>query len=338
MRYAFLATSALTLLLKQNIWNYVQMWGKREIKYPHPPGRLLLSRPRMSSKAAPLGRAGCDTWPWGCASVGWASRACWGVMTGAGYGCSKAWGCCLGLVPDWGNVLPSAFTWVSRGRCWNCWRCCCGGECVSFITGLSKGAPGGESAVAREVTTGMGEAVWSADAAGLAETTGIGMTVMGIGGGRGGAGAGGRGWWLRGSVRALSAQVAWLTCAGWMDMAAISGRLGSAPRDRSAFCRRSSSSERRKKMEDDTDAGGWTDTHRDISTVSFIIERSEDKSQSGVYNSPQSWWAEIHLKTHKSKATAKQYTGRGPHSVLLLSAKNRTEPEATIGTKKHKCW
>lgn len=65
---------------------------------------------------------------------------------------------------------------------------------MSFTTGLSKGVPGGDSAVARGVTTGTGEAVWSADAAGLAGTTGIGMTAIGIGEGRRGAGAGGRGW------------------------------------------------------------------------------------------------------------------------------------------------
>lgn len=64
---------------------------------------------------------------------------------------------------------------------------------MSFTTELSKGAHGGDSAADREVTTGIGEAVWSADAAGLAGTTGIGMTVMGMGGGRRGAGAGGRG-------------------------------------------------------------------------------------------------------------------------------------------------
>lgn len=79
---------------------------------------------------------------------------------------------------------------------------------MSFTTWLSKGAPGGDSAVAREVTTGMGDAVWSADVAELAETTGIGMTAIGMGGckagtgagagtGTGtGGGAGGRGWWL----------------------------------------------------------------------------------------------------------------------------------------------
>lgn len=71
---------------------------------------------------------------------------------------------------------------------------------MSFTIGPSKGAPEGDSAVARGVTTGMGDAVWSADAAGLAETTGIGMTAMGMGGCKGGAGtgggAGGRGWWL----------------------------------------------------------------------------------------------------------------------------------------------
>ena len=67
---------------------------------------------------------------------------------------------------------------------------------MSFTVGLSRGAAGGDSAVARGVTTGMAEAVWSAGvackggAAGLAGTMGMGMTVMGTGGGRGGGGAG----------------------------------------------------------------------------------------------------------------------------------------------------
>lgn len=74
---------------------------------------------------------------------------------------------------------------------------------MSFPVGLSRGAAGGDRVVASGVTTGTEETAWIADAAcrvgaaGLAETMGMGMTVMGTDAGSEGGRAGTEVWCWR---------------------------------------------------------------------------------------------------------------------------------------------
>lgn len=146
----------------------------------HPPGLFLPSRPWWSSGGLVLAmRLGCAG-----VFVGWGSRVCWeALMMDPGYGCN-GWESFGPLV--WGGKTAR---WGSR--CWD-WS-----EWVSFWGTLRWGDAG--------------------DMVGFDDTTGMGMTVIGMeGAGGGGEDRADGGAWLRSGLSS-SPEVRWLACVAWMQ-------------------------------------------------------------------------------------------------------------------------